>query len=127
MTSKGTGLAVLKANARQRAIQALRDDYKIKEGTNIYAVRRGGSASGMTHYYTLLIGGTTAAGDSDLFNITYTAALAMDEKLIDRDGHRVIKLNGGGMDMGFYLVYNLSCVLFPGVERNGYLLNHRSI
>jgi hypothetical protein len=93
----------------------------------VYAVSRGSSASGMTHYFTLLVAGLNNKGEADIFNITYQTAQVLGYKLVDRDGHRVIKVQGGGMDMGFHLVYELSSVLYSGVDRAGYILRKETI
>lgn len=93
----------------------------------VYAICRGSSSSGMTHYFSLVVAGLGWKGEPDLFNITYYAAEILGYKLVDRDGHRVIKVSGGGMDMGFHLVYSLSSVLYAGVDRAGYMLSHRSL
>ena len=110
----------------KESCEMLLEEY-LRAGSTVYALRRGGSSSGMTHYYTLLVAGLNNQGEPDLFNITYHAAKALGWKLMDRDGSRVIKVEGGGMDMGFHLVYSLSSVLFAGQDRAGYILNHRSL
>lgn len=93
----------------------------------VYAISRGSSSSGMTHYYSLVVAGLNNKGEPDLFNITYYAAEILGYKLVDRDGYRVIKLQGGGMDMGFHLVYELSSVLYAGNDRAGYILRKESL
>lgn len=110
----------------QLAKETLLRDY-LSPGQSVYTISRGSSASGMTHYYSIAVGGVDYAGNSDIFNITYYAAAALGYKLVDRAGHRVIKVQGGGMDMGFHLVYELSTVLYSGADRAGYVLKHRGI
>lgn len=58
-------------------------------------------------------------------NITYYAALAMGEKIRLSNGFNAIRYNGCGMDMGFYMVYNLSVTLYGTKDRAGYKLWHR--
>lgn len=92
----------------------------IREGSTVYTVLRSVSSSGMTRQISLLV-----AHGEEITDITYYAAGALGESLYERNGSRSIKVNGAGMDMGFYLVYNLSSVLFHGEERAGYKLSHR--
>ena len=100
----------------------------------IYTFLRHVSKSGMSRDITLKI----VDGDGTLRDITYTAALALGEKPKDRNGQRVIRVGGCGMDMGFHLVYSLGCALWPNGTpephgtRNGepdsaggYALKHR--
>lgn len=91
--------------------------YYVKEGTKVYTILRHVSASGMSRDISLVI-----ADGNDIADITYYAAQALGDKLNETKGHRTIKVNGCGMDMGFHLVYNLSSVLFAGQERAGYVL-----
>lgn len=89
----------------------------VKEGSKVYTILRHVSASGMSRDISLVI-----AQGEEIIDITYYAAHAMGDKVKESKGHRVIKVNGAGMDMGFHLVYNLSSVLFAGQERAGYVL-----
>ena len=91
--------------------------YYVKPGTKVYTILRHVSSSGMSRNISLVI-----ADGEDIADITYYAAQALGDKLIESKGHRVIKQNGCGMDMGFNLVYNLSSVLFAGQDRAGYVL-----
>jgi hypothetical protein len=101
---------------RDYAIEKLLTHY-LKEGQKVHTILRSVSASGMTRNISLVI----AQGD-EVVDITYYAAQALGEKMTESKGHRAIKQNGCGMDMGFNLVYNLSSVLFAGQERAGYAL-----
>ena len=101
---------------RNYAIERLLTHY-VKAGTKVYTIMRHVSSSGMTRNISLVI----ANGD-EVIDITYYAAHALGDKLIESKGHRAIRVNGCGMDMGFHLVYNLSSVLFTGQERAGYVL-----
>jgi hypothetical protein len=101
---------------RNYAIERLLTHY-VKAGTKVYTIMRHVSSSGMSRNISLVI----ANGD-EVIDITYYAAHALGDKLIESKGHRAIRVNGCGMDMGFDLVYNLSSVLFTGQERAGYVL-----
>lgn len=89
----------------------------VKEGSKVYTIMRHVSTSGMSRNISLVI-----AQGEEIIDITYYAAQVMGDKPIESKGHRAIRVNGAGMDMGFHLVYNLSSVLFAGQERAGYVL-----
>jgi len=59
-----------------------------------------------------------------LFNITYSAALALEWPLSEKSGNRAIRVSGAGMDIGFHTVYTLSSVLYRGAVEGdaGYYL-----
>ena len=113
--------------ARERLLTLL------KPGDTVYTVLRHVSRSGMQRRISLY-----AIVDGQPAGLDWAAAAVIGANLHrDRDG---IVVGGCGMDMGFHLVYNLGCALWPkgdGVTatgRNGstkpeydggYLLNHR--
>ena len=99
------------------ACDYLRDLFADDSKPEIRTVLRHVTASGMSRDISLVI-----AQGEEIIDITYYAAHAMGDKVKESKGHRVIKVNGAGMDMGFHLVYNLSSVLFAGQERAGYVL-----
>ncbi len=109
---------------KELSAQRLLSDY-LNETNTVYTVLRGVSSSGLTRYLSLMVAGLDHAGKPDVFNVTWHASNVLGEKLHDRDGHRVIKVQGGGMDLGFHLVYSLSSVLYAGQDRAGYVLKHR--
>jgi hypothetical protein len=120
------------ATTLSKAAQARQDqDYAreqllthyLSENTRVYTILRHVSSSGMSRDISLLV----ADSDESISDITYYAAAAMGNRLIERNGFRAIRVNGCGMDMGFHLVYNLSSVLFHGQERAGYLLKQEWI
>jgi hypothetical protein len=104
--------------------ERLLEDY-LKETNTVYTVLRGASSSGLTQYVSLMVPGLDHDGKPDIYNITWHASNVLGDKLHDKDGHRVLKLQGGGMDLGFNVVYNLSSVLYAGQDRAGYVLKHR--
>lgn len=97
----------------------------LNDTNTVYTILRGVSSSGMTSHISLVVAGLDNTGKPALYDITYHASKVLGDKLTERDGHRVIKVQGCGMDMGFHLVYSLSSVLFAGQDRAGYVLNHR--
>jgi hypothetical protein len=92
----------------------------LKETSTVYTILRTRSSSGMSRTISLLV-----ATGNEITDITFYAAQALGDKLIEADGHRAIRVQGGGMDMGFHLVYSLSSVLFAGEDRAGYKLSQR--
>ena len=104
--------------------ERLLSDY-LKDTKTVYTVLRGASSSGLTQYVSLMVPGLDHEGKPDLYNITWHASNVLGDKLHDKNGHRVIKVQGGGMDLGFHLVYSLSSVLYAGQDRAGYVLSHR--
>lgn len=94
---------------REAAIIKLRE--MIQPGDRVRTILRHVSRSGMQRsisLHILLCGDGPASGGPELFDISYLAARAMEEKH-DRGG---VKVGGCGTDMGFDLVYRLSRVLF---------------
>ena len=59
------------------------------------------------------------------WNLTYYAGQILGLKVKNCDGYNAINNTGGGMDLGFNLVYNLSAVIYKDLNRGGYHLNHR--
>ena len=111
--------------------QAERDDarerllsYYIKEGQTVYTSIKSVSSSGMSRTMSLYV----VDGDK-IQNITYYVAQALDWPLVEKNGSRVLRVGGCGMDMGFHTVYTLARVLFSGsVEGDaGYSLRHEWI
>jgi len=104
---------------RYEARERLLSNY-LNETSTVYTVLRTRSSSGLSRTITLLV-----ANGNEITDITYLAAKALGDKLVEANGHRAIRMQGGGMDMGFHLVYSLSSVLFAGEHRAGYVLSHR--
>ena len=98
----------------------LNDYFNGADRATVYTVLRSVSASGMTRHISLKV-----AHGGDILDITYLAAQALGERVSDRNGFNTLKVNGCGMDMGFHLVYNLSSVLYAGLDRAGYKLAQR--
>ena len=107
---------------RDYACEQLLTHY-LAAGSRVYTILRHRSSSGMSRDISLVV----ADSDGRISDITYYAAAAMGDRLIERNGSRAIRVNGSGMDMGFHLVYNLSSVLFHGEDRAGYVLKQEWI
>jgi len=114
---------------RKQAIAHLKQF--IKPNTTVCTILRHVSASGMSREISLCI----VAPDKSIMDVTYFAGIATGYKKGKRNG---LLVTGCGMDMGFHLVYQLGCALWPtgtpephGTRNGepdtagGYALNHR--
>lgn len=104
------------------ARETLRKMFGELEYKTVYTVLRHVSSSGMSRDISLKM----VAKNGALRDITYLACIAMGEKPKDKNGNRVVRVGGCGMDMGFHVVYNLSYSLYrdEGLDRAGYVLRH---
>lgn len=92
---------------QEESIERLRQLFAGDKNPTLHTILRHVSASGMTRDISLVY-----VKDGQLYNVTYSAALALSWPLSERSGYRAIRVGGCGMDMGFHLVYTLSSVLF---------------
>jgi hypothetical protein len=107
---------------KQQAINYVRDILAGDDKPAIYTVSRRTRS-----------GGYGISQDISLFyfkegivwNLTYYTGLIIGRKVKLSDGYNTINNIGGGMDLGFDLVYSLSCELYTGEDRAGYKLSHR--
>jgi len=94
-----------KINEREHSRERL--SAMLTPGDTVYTMIRSVSTSGMSRTMSLYI-----VKDNRLVNITYYAAHALEWPLVEKNGSRVLRVAGAGMDMGFHAVYTLSHVLF---------------
>jgi hypothetical protein len=92
---------------KELARMRLREIFGYQDRPTVYTVLRHVSASGMSRDISL-----KTVQDGEIIDITFTAAEALGEKVKEKNGHRVIRVGGCGMDMGFHLVYNLSYAVY---------------
>lgn len=100
-----------KRQLAEREEHAARLREMLSPGDTVYTVLRHRSKSGMSRRIDLFV-----IEDGEPTCITYAVAKACDYR-VHQDGGLVV--HGCGMDMGFAVVYELGCVLFPegfGVE-----------
>jgi hypothetical protein len=103
--------------AKEEAIKELRKI--VKPYDTVYTILRHVSRSGMLRHIAVVV----PANRKEIKNITYLTSIALGLKL--NSTHDGIAISGGGMDMGFSIVYELSNKLFPrgfridGIHRNG--------
>ena len=98
-------MTTLKQSECADAIASLKS--MIRPGATVYTVIRSVAKSGMSRTMSVFI-----VKDGELQNITWYVGKVLDYPVRDVDGHRAIRVNGAGMDMGFHVVYSLSRVMF---------------
>jgi hypothetical protein len=101
-----------KINEREHSRERL--SAMLTPGDTVYTMVRSVSSSGMSRTMSLYI-----VKDNRLVNITYYAAHALEWPLVEKNGSRVLRVGGCGMDMGFHTVYTLSRVLFAATMPSG--------
>lgn len=92
-----------KEGLRQEAIAKLKDLLFV--GDRVYTVLKHRSSSGMTRHISCYI-----TNEREIRDITWAVADILGYRISDRTGGMVV--GGGGMDMGYHVVYSLSRVLF---------------
>lgn len=112
-----------KAQAKQQAQESqdfLRLVFSKQERPTVWTSLKHVSSSGMSRDMKAL---TVIEGE--IVDITWHVAHASGvARLAERNGQRVVRIHGCGMDMGFHLVHSLSYGLYEG---DGYQLRHEWI
>ena len=105
---------------KAEAVERLRELFDGAPKKVAYTVTRKVSASGMTRRISVFV----VDSDGDLRDISYYVGAVLGWSITDVMGHRTVRVDGCGMDMGFHLVYSLSYALYrvDGVERAGYVI-----
>ena len=86
--------------------------------TNLKSV----SSSGMSRDMKVL-----AVVEGEIVDITYYVGKLDIGTIKERNGQRVIRVGGCGMDMGFHVVYTVSAILYGYEERGAYTIRHEWI
>lgn len=115
--SKAAIVEIMRAESIATILDIIAEDPK----PIIYTVARHVSSGG---YGTSVDLSLFYIKDNSLWNLTYYASKVLGLKVKSRDGYNIINNIGGGMDLGFDLVYSLSCYLYQGEDRAGYKLSH---
>ena len=108
-----------KKTEQREALERLRQ--WIKPGDTLYTILRHRSASGMNRVIQVI-----KIENGEPVWLGYNVAKALGRRYDER--HEGVVCQGGGMDMGFDLVYSLSCALFCADKYThdaAYSLNHR--
>lgn len=80
------------------------------------------SSSGMSRDMKVL-----AAVDGEIIDVTWYAGKLDVGTIKERNGQRVLRVGGCGMDMGFHVVYTISAILYGYEERGAYTIRHEWI
>lgn len=107
---------------KAEAVERLRELFDAAPKKTAYTLTRKVSSSGMTRRMSVFI----VDSDGDLRDISYYVGAVLGWSITDVMGHRTVRVDGCGMDMGFHLVYSLSYALYRdvSVERAGYVIRH---
>lgn len=113
-------LTKAKQTERDEAIKELRA--MLKPGDTVYTLVRRVARSGMSRDISLFV-----MKGGELQGITYTAAMAMGDRMSRDRSHNAIAVGGCGMDMCFATVYNLAATIFRGMpDSKGPPRKHRN-
>lgn len=93
-----------------------------QEKPTLYTNLKHVSSSGMSRDMKVL-----AAVGGEIVDVTWYVARLGIGTLKERNGQRVIRVGGCGMDMGFHVVYSVSAVLYGYEERGAYTIRHEWI
>ena len=99
------GAALHKQQAKNQLLSIL------SPGDEVFTILRNVSTSGMQRCISLLV-----IKDNKPINLDYNASVLLGRKISDK--YAGLLTNGCGMDMGFDLVYNLGCALWPAGTPN---------
>ena len=105
-------------SARAYLLSILNKQNKPTLYTNLKSV----SSSGMSRDMKVL-----AVVEGEIVDITYYVGKLDIGTIKERNGQRVIRVGGCGMDMGFHVVYTVSAILYGYEERGAYTIRHEWI
>ena len=105
-------------SARAYLLSILERQVKPTLYTNLKSV----SSSGMSRDMKVL-----AVVEGEIVDITYYVGKLDIGTIKERNGQRVIRVGGCGMDMGFHVVYTVSAILYGYEERGAYTIRHEWI
>ena len=107
-----------KESARGSLLNILAKQWK----PTLYTSLKHVSSSGMSRDMKVL-----AVVDGEIVDVTYYVGKLGIGTIKERNGQRVIRVGGCGMDMGFHVVYSVSAVLYGYEERGAYTIRHEWI
>lgn len=93
-----------------------------QEKPTLYTSLKHVSSSGMSRDMKVL-----AVVEGDIIDVTYYVGKLDIGTLKERNGQRVIRVGGCGMDMGFHVVYTISAMLYGYQDRGAYTIRHEWI
>ena len=101
------------------AIDFLRDVFANQKKPTAYTILKSVSASGMSRTMKVV-----TSHEGQVIDLTWYVAKIGIGTLTEKNGQRVLRVGGCGMDMGFHIVYSLSCALYGSANDGGYTLSH---
>jgi len=114
-----------KAQAQQEKEQARAYLLSVmeKQATpTLYTSLKHVSSSGMSRDMKVL-----AVVEGQIIDVTWYVGKLDIGTVKERNGQRVLRVGGCGMDMGFHVVYSVSAVLYGYEERGAYTIRHEWI
>lgn len=106
-----------KADRKQNYAHSLAELREIlKPGDVVYTALRHISKSGTMRHIDVLAARKDVHGEPYIRNISWLVANVLDYSTTEENS---LKVGGGGMDMGFHVVYSLSRTMFDGTEEGG--------
>jgi len=104
---------------QDEALDFLLDVFNKQVRPTAYTILKSISASGMSRTMKVV-----TYHEGQVLDITWYVARAGIGTLTERNGQRVLRVGGCGMDMGFHVVYSLSVALYGSANDGGYNLRH---
>lgn len=114
-----------KAQAQQNKEEArayLLSIMEKQDKPTLYTSLKHVSASGMSRDMKVL-----AVVDGQIVDVTWYVGKLEIGTIKERNGQRVVRVGGCGMDMGFHVVYTVSAILYGYDERGAYTIRHEWI
>jgi hypothetical protein len=111
-----------KEQERESARAYLLSILERQEKPTLYTNLKSVSSSGMSRDMKVL-----AVVDGEIVDVTYYVGKLDIGTIKERNGQRVIRVGGCGMDMGFHVVYTVSAILYGYEDRGAYTIHHEWI
>ena len=102
---------------RDEALDFLLDVFAKQERPTAYTILKSVSSSGMSRTMKVV-----TYHEGQVIDLTWYVARAGIGTLTEKNGQRVVRVGGCGMDMGFHVVYSLSVALYGSANDGGYNL-----
>ena len=93
-----------------------------QETPTLYTNLKHVSSSGMSRDMKVL-----AVVNGEIVDVTFYVGKLDIGTIKERNGQRVLRVGGCGMDMGFHVVYSVSAVVYGYEERGAYTIRHEWI
>lgn len=100
------------------AFNFLLDVFNSQERPTAYTILKSVSASGMSRTMKVV-----TYHNGQVIDLTWYVAKMGIGTLTEKNGQRVLRVDGCGMDMGFHIVYTLSYVLYGKEANSGYKIS----